>query len=351
MEVMSLYFIAALLATLALIPLIGACAKRVCLTDAPGGRKQHEGAIPLVGGITIFPVFMIGSYMIGLDMGVHWPLFAALSLVLIVGGLDDRFSISAKIKFAVQFAAAFLIVIPGGAVVRDLGGLLGGEHALLGLFAIPFSVFCVVLLINAVNLMDGLDGLAGGKSFVMFGWLLLACYMVGNWEGFGAIGMLMAALLGFLFYNMRRPYRAHAAVFLGDAGSMALGLTLAWFVINLSQGDAPALAPISVAWIVALPVIDACGQFCRRIKEGRHPFSPDRGHFHYYLVDSGLSIGRSVVVILLIGVIFGAIGYGGAALGIPEALLFASWLIYWALHMVISMKPELFKQWLARKIS
>ncbi len=325
---------------LAAIPAVRRVAVAADFVDQPGGRKTHKDAVPPIGGIVIFPVFIGMSILAGVNLVIYWPLFAALALVLVMGAVDDHAQIQAWIKFMIQFVAAFLIVLPGGAQVFHLGDMFGFGVVELGFLSIPFSVFCVVLLINAINLIDGLDGLAGGKSFVMLGWLMIACGIGGAQECFILIGILEAALLGFLVYNMRHPFRRQASVFLGDAGSMALGLVLAWYVITLSQEPNPVLAPVSVAWIVALPVIDACGQFFRRMKEGRHPFDPDRGHFHHHLIAAGLSVGKATALILFIGVVFGAIGYGGVLIGIPESALMIGWLGLWAVHMALSLKPE-----------
>ncbi len=338
----------AFLAVLAVIPPLRRLAVALDFTDKPGGRKTHEGSVPLIGGLIIFPIFMAGSFLAGVDWSAYWPLFAALALVLITGAFDDRAHIRPWIKFTVQFVAAFLIVLPGGAQVHELGYLFGFGEIGLGVMSVPFSVFCVVLLINAINLMDGLDGLAAGKSFVVLLWLMLACALAGEWPPFWTMAVLMGALAGFLFYNMRHPFRDKASIFLGDAGSMSLGLVLAWYVIGLTQEPDPVLVPISVAWIVALPVIDACGQFFRRIKDGRHPFSPDRGHFHHHFVHAGIPIGHSTALILLIGFILGGIGYGGVLIGIPVPVLTFGWIALLAAHMVLSLKPEGFIRLLSR---
>jgi len=332
----------AFLAVLAVIPSAKRVALRADFVDRPGGRKMHGDPVPPIGGLVIFPVFMIAGILAGLDLKLYWPLFTALILILVTGAVDDKVHIKAWIKFMIQFVAAFMIVFPGGAQVYVLGDLFGFGVVGLGFMSVPFSVFCVALLINSINLMDGLDGLAAGKSFVVLFWLALACALGGAWQPFLAIAILMGALAGFLFYNMRHPFRDKASVFLGDAGSMALGLVLAWYVMTLAQGPEPVLAPISVAWIVALPVMDACGQFFRRMKEGRHPFSPDRGHFHYHFVDAGIPVGQSTLLILLIGFVLGAIGYGGILIGVPQFVLTIGWVALLAAHMVLSLKPEPF---------
>ena len=274
--------ILAFLGVVALIPLAKPFAKSVGLVDTPGGRKVHEGEIPLVGGLVIFLVFMIVSAFLGVVNDESWPLFAAITLLLLVGGLDDMHQMHPWVKFFAQIAAACLVVLPGHALIKDLGDLFGLGPVYLGFMAIPFSLAAVTLLINAMNLMDGLDGLTAGKSTVILGWLMVAAYLGGNVQALYTMAVLVAALVGFLMFNMRHPLRKKASLFLGDAGSMTLGLTIGWYAILLAKSPGGVIEPIAVAWVLALPIMDTCAQFYRRIRAGRHPFSPDRGHFHHH---------------------------------------------------------------------
>jgi UDP-GlcNAc:undecaprenyl-phosphate GlcNAc-1-phosphate transferase len=336
------------IAVLMLIPPARKIALRHGFVDEPGGRKQHKEQVPPVGGLVIFPVFIICAILAGVSLEIYWSLFAALTLLLVMGAMDDKAEITPWVKFAIQFLAAFLIVIPGHAQLVHLGDLFGLGTVWMGWFSIPLSVFCVALLINSINLMDGLDGLAAGQSVVMLFWLILACMMAGLSINAMIVGILAGALLGFLFYNMRTPWRKRANIFLGDAGSMCLGLALAWFFISLGQGSSPVITPVSVAWIIALPVMDACGQFFRRMKEGRHPFSPDRGHFHHHFRNADFSAGQTTAIIIFIGAMLGAIGYGGMLLGVPPIVLSLGWVALLAAHMVLSLNPAPFIKFLKK---
>jgi UDP-GlcNAc:undecaprenyl-phosphate GlcNAc-1-phosphate transferase len=269
-------------------------------------------------------------------------------LVLVTGVIDDARGVPAFPKFLIHFTAAFLLVVPGGAQIETLGNILGMGEFRLGWASIPFSIACVVYIINAINMMDGLDGLAGGLGLIILFWLMAACGVSNWWEAFNEIALLAGALAGFLYYNMRHPFRKRAAVFLGDAGSMALGLTIAWFCIGLSQGDHPVVAPVSVAWIIALPIIDAFGLLVARLKEGKHPFHPDRRHFHHHFLNAGFSVGQATGWILLLGACLGAIGFFGPMLGIPEGVLGWVWVALWIGHAGLVMKPEPFVRLLVR---
>ncbi len=328
------------LIVLALIPAARVLAMKIGLVDEPGGRKQHDDAVPPIGGLIILPVFMLSVIVLGGDLSAYGYLFIALIMILVTGAIDDFVPLHAWFKFAVQLSAAALVVILGGARIYTLGDMFGFGEVGLAWMSIPFSIAAVALLVNSINLMDGLDGLAAGKSFVVLGWLVLACLMAHDAQAAMPMMPLLGALAAFLFYNMRHPLRDKASVFLGDAGSLGLGLVLAWFCIVLTQHSEPILVPISVAWIVALPVIDACGQFYRRVREGRHPFSADRGHFHHHFIHAGVPVGRSTVMILLLGFVLGGIGYFGIIAGAPQIFMTGGWVILLVVHMAMSERSE-----------
>ncbi len=337
----------AFIAVAIMIPLCRKIARKIGLTDAPdiksGGRKDHIGHIPLIGGLVIIPIFIIASLIYNQSLTYNWPLHTALIILLAVGAADDKGDLHFWIKFGLQFVAAILIVIPGGAQLHSLGNLFGLGELNLGIIALPFSVIAVVLLINAINLMDGLDGLAGGTSFIILGWLLTAGIMGTNTAFAPSITILMATLLGFLIYNMRNPWRRKASVFLGDAGSMCLGLLIGWYAIHLSSAPSHAIEPMVVAWILAIPIWDECAQFYRRVCEGRHPFSADRGHFHHHFIEVGHTPARAVTIILCVVFLCGDLGVIGHKLGVPLPILTFLWIGGILAHMAISKNTERYK--------
>jgi UDP-GlcNAc:undecaprenyl-phosphate GlcNAc-1-phosphate transferase len=339
-----LFPLLSLIAVLAIIPLARKAALRIGHIDCPGGRKDHARPTPPVGGLVIIPVFILVSILSGADAARQWPFWAGLLLIMVAGTLDDRFQIRPRWKFLAQFVAAVLIVVAGNARAVSLGDLFGFGTVWLGFMHIPFSIIAAILLINAINLIDGLDGLAGGNSFAALLWMLVGCLAAGAAAPALSITIMMAALLGFLVFNMRNPFRRKATIFLGDAGSMSLGLTLAWFGMGLGRGSHPVLEPIAVAWILALPIMDTCAQFARRVAQGRHPFSADRNHFHHHFVNAGVSVGRATAIITLIGFILGMIGVGGMLLGVPEPVLAYSWMIVLFIHIYMSLRPHRFRR-------
>lgn len=324
------------------IPLARRAALRFGYLDKPGGRKNHDTPTPPIGGLVIFPGFILLSLIAGAELHTQWPFWAGLSLIVVAGALDDRYAIRPRWKFLAQFTAAVLIVVFGGARVTSLGDLFGFGPFGLSFFSIPFSVIAAVLLINAINLIDGLDGLAGGKSFAALFWFAVPCAALGVWAPFLSITILMAAVLGFLMFNMRSPFRRRATVFLGDAGSMALGLALAWYGMTLGQQEI--IPPIAVAWVLALPIMDTCAQFARRVARGRHPFDADRHHFHHHFINAGMSVAKATGVITALGFLLGMVGIGGVMLGVPEPVLAYLWIGCLFAHMYMSLRPHRFRR-------
>lgn len=333
-----IYGLTAFLAVVAAIPLLCVLASKTGFIDRPGGRKRHERAIPPVGGLAIFPVFIILVFLTGQGPEEIWFILA-LILLLITGIVDDSYSLPAWLKLAAQFAAAFMLVVPGGLIVDDLGDLFGAGFLWTGWMAVPFTIISIILMVNAVNLIDGLDGLAGGLGLIVVFWLGICSFIYGSSEGSTMTVILGGALAGFLVYNMRHKFRRRASVFLGNSGSLGLGFTLAWLTISLSQGPGAVIRPISVAWLLALPIYDICGQFARRISLGRHPFDPDRHHFHHHFLYAGLSDARATAVILTVSFFMGLVGVGGVWIGLPEYFLTYIWIMLLLIHVYLSMRP------------
>lgn len=342
-------YLAAIMVVLCVMPAIK-LARMLGIIDEPGGRKQHDRPVPPIGGLIVFPVFILMGILSGADLQQYWALYVGLIILLVAGAIDDRFSLNAWVKFFIQIAVAVFVFYAGNTRVMYLGDFGWIEEALwLGWVGIPFTLAAIVLLINAVNLMDGLDGLAGGMCAVMFGWLVIAAILGGDMALAQMMGILIGAISGFLVFNMRNPWRRKASVFLGDAGSMCLGLCLAWFAIHMARWPLQTpLVPVTVAWIIAVPVFDACAQFYRRVREGRHPFSPDRGHFHHHFIAAGLSVRSTTLIIMAIVAITGAFGYLGVKFGIPQIVMLILWAAALLAHMYISYKKDRYVRFIGR---
>jgi UDP-GlcNAc:undecaprenyl-phosphate GlcNAc-1-phosphate transferase len=319
--------------TVALLWILRPLAIRIGLVDHPGERKRHVGSIALVGGVAMFCGLMFSIVMADVALGGFRAFFTAASLLVIVGILDDFHELPSWARFAAQIVAALLMTLWGGAVVTDLGALTGGPSIELGIWSVPFTVFATIGVINAINMIDGADGLAGGVALLALVLLAWAAASGGRDVDAAVLLLLSCAVVAFLLFNARFPGRRHALVFMGDAGSMLLGFSLAWFAVTLSQGGERAMTPVCALWILALPLIDTVAIIIRRIASRRLLFVAARDHFHHLLLDAGYSVNRTVAVMLGVAAVAGAAGVIGLHAGLPESLMFAGFLSVGLLHL------------------
>jgi UDP-GlcNAc:undecaprenyl-phosphate GlcNAc-1-phosphate transferase len=316
------FVLVALLASTLVCRLLTHIALRIGLADKPGGRKQHEGTIPLTGGIGMFAGFAFAALTSGLLIGTTVALVVALGLLVAGGAADDMHDITARAKLMLQLAAALLMTSWAGIYVSSLGNLFGFGPANLYNWAIPFSIVCALGVMNAVNMMDGLDGSAGGTSVVATLWLAYAAVE----QGLGAQGLLLlflgAGIVGFLVWNLRLPpLRDQARVFMGDAGSMMLGLALCWFSIDLTQGPQRSLPPIVCVWILAVPLLDMARVMFQRMRRRADMLDADREHLHHMLLARGVPHHMAALIMIAISALTGALGLAAWRFGVPDAVL------------------------------
>ena len=298
-------------------------AARVGLVDRPCDRKRHRGEVPLIGGLAIFSAFLVSLFISDLDIAQYYALLAGCAVLLVVGVFDDIKALPSGPRFLAQISASVLMCVWGGVVLRDLGTLSFDDSLFtLGSLAVPFTIFASVGVINAINMSDGIDGLCGSLTLVALTGLAVVTYVAGASDQFTTIMLLMSAVVAFLFFNIRFPKRLRALVFLGDAGSMILGFTLAWFVVSLSQGEDRIISPVTALWFLAMPLFDTVGIMTRRIIKRRSPFAADREHFHHAFQLAGFSVFRTHVTITAMAIIFMVIGLIGQFAGAPEVAMF-----------------------------
>lgn len=320
----------AALATAIILQVLRRAAPRCGLLDHPGGRKNHVGAIPLVGGLAVFLGLVVTTLWPGLPVP---PMLAIGALILVAAGVwDDRHELSHHPKFIAQILAALGMVLLGDVGLSRFGNLLGLGEVQASFAAVPLTIFCVVGVINAVNMIDGLDGLAGGVVLLALGWLTWVAYLSHRPEQMQVLAAAAGAVCGFLWFNLRRPGLARASVFLGDAGSLVLGFFLAWHTVDLSQGPSATMPPMVAVWILGVPLLDTVTLMIRRKLRGRSPFAADREHLHHLLQALGCSLQATVWLMLTAAGLLGAIGVAGWRLGWPEPLLFYSFMALFALY-------------------
>lgn len=319
------------LVTVVCISLLGPLAGSLGLVDRPGGRKRHRRPTPLVGGLAmlagsaaalplVMPAAAPGADANALAL-LCLPFGAAMLLVMVAGVIDDRRGLSSGPKFVIQGVAALIAVFGAGLELQTLGTWPGGPPMALGILTLPVTLLAVVGFMNAFNMIDGVDGLAGSTAVVMLTGLALAGGLADQAPSMLIATMLVGACLGFLLFNLRTPWRARARVFLGDAGSLMLGLAIVWLAIRVSQSDSALISPMGIAWIMALPVIDTLNLMVRRLMRGQSPFHADRNHLHHILQRAGFTPGQTAMIFSGLTLGLGIIGIAGSLIGVPDVLL------------------------------
>lgn len=333
-----------------LIPMLCRPAERLGLLDLPDERKIHGEPVPMIGGIAMFIAFCASLLIIPDPLRPYVSLIIGMGVLLATGLVDDALDITPASKLIMQLVAATLMVSWGEVQVTSLGNLFGAGPIELGEWAIPFTVLCTIFMINGLNMADGTDGLAGGMAVIMLVSLGLFGLATGAREAYIVICLLLAAVaLGFLLFNMRTPWRKRASVFMGDAGSMMLGFATAWLAIHLSQQQAPTIYPISIAWLLVLPVTDLVSSYFRRLLRGQSPFSADREHLHHALLRAGVSVGTIVALLLAIHAAFAVIGYLGWRLGWAEHWLTVGLGAVFLLHYILSIRAWKLMRWIKQQ--
>lgn len=285
----------ALLLATVLVPLFAHYAGALGLLDRPDARKIHHNPVPRVGGIAIAagalaavavwlpPIPEITGYLVG-----------AL-LIFLAGLLDDRLDLDYRIKFGFQILGALAFIYLGGVQLTRMPFVDGS--VLPGWLGVPLTVIVLVAVTNAINLSDGMDGLAGGTSLLAVGAFGYMAYAGGDKIIALMALCLMGGVLGFLRYNTHP-----ARVFMGDSGSQFLGFSAAVLAILLIERSDAGVCPLVPVLVLGLPITDTLQVMTRRILGGRSPFSPDRQHLHHRLLDIGLGQHAAVLLIYLVQV-------------------------------------------------
>lgn len=254
------------------------------LVDHPDQRKQHIGDVPLVGGLAIFMGVAAGAAGHGQFQEFEMVLLGTAAVLVMLGALDDRFDLSVRDRLLIQTIVILTVIASTGVYIHTLGTLFG-HKVTLGWIGVPLTVIAVIGLVNAFNMMDGIDGLAGSLELVSIAAIILFADPTPLHGVIALLALLAAASLPYLVANQGFM---GGKIFLGDAGSMLIGYLLAWALIRMSQIPQTQLSPVNVLWCVALPVFDTFAVMYRRMRQGRSPFKPDRGHIHHILLGTGL---------------------------------------------------------------
>ena len=310
--------LASALVALLTTPVVRSLAFRVGAVDVPkDSRRMHDHPIPRMGGLAIFFGFMLSVLIfLPLTPQMRGMLLGGV-IIVILGIFDDIYALPAVPKFLVQIGAALIAVLAGNKilVLSNPNVFSSDPFWVLGIFSIPITVFWIVGITNAVNLIDGLDGLACGVSTISSMTLLVIALIVSEPETAVLTAALAGGCIGFLPYNLNP-----AKIFMGDTGSTFLGFILA--VVSI-QGLFKFYAIISFAvpfLMLGLPIFDTSFAIVRRLAKGQSPMTPDRGHIHHRLIDMGFSQKQAVATLYVISAILGLSAVVLTTIGVVKAI-------------------------------
>lgn len=309
-----------------LIPRILLISMRKKLFDIPDERKIHKKAIPRLGGVSFFPTILLsfcavfalrvltGNEVSALRATFLLPecllLVCGMTLLYLTGIADDLVGVRYRQKFVIQILCASFFPL-SGLWINDFYGLFGVD-ALPAWFGMPFTVLLVVFITNAINLIDGIDGLASGLSsaslLVLGGLFMEKELWAYSMIAFSTFGVLVP----FFYYNVFGSAERARKIFMGDTGSLTLGYVLSFLAIKYSQHNPEVTIYTSGAFVIAfstliIPAFDVIRVVMLRVRIGRNPFEPDRNHIHHKFLAMGFSPRKSMIIILLISCTFSAV--------------------------------------------
>lgn len=305
-----------------IIPMIMNFCQRRKIYDIPNERKLHNHAIPRLGGISFMPSMML-AFLLAMTVMPQltgheppkvslWTFFFFISLLLIygVGIVDDLIGLDAKTKFIVQILATSLMPI-SGLYINDLYGFLG-IHEIPFWVGAPLTVFLMVFIDNAINLIDGIDGLAGGLSFLALCGFLVCFMREEIWVYSMLISGLMGVLVPYLYFNIWGDPQKNRKIFMGDSGSLTLGFILGFLFVKFAMNN-PNVIPfhtdgliLSVTMLI-VPMFDVVRVVIVRMLHRRHLFKADKNHIHHKLMRTGMNQRQTLVTILVMAMIYAVV--------------------------------------------
>ena len=308
------------------------------LVDHPHGRKRHGESVPVTGGLAILLGFFVAMLIPAGTADIHRVLLAVMVALAAVGLYDDSHGGSARAKLVAQVAAAVAMTIWGNQQLRSLGDILALGPIELNAWSVPITVFATVAVVNGINMLDGVDGLAGGIVAVMLVYFSLFAWWLGDARALTLLAVLLGAVVGFLFFNAPHPWRGRLRTFMGDTGSLALGFVVAWFTLELSQHER-AIPPVVMLWVTGVVLLDLFTVTVRRLLRGRNPLVGDRAHIHHLLLRAGLSPGATAATLVGANASLGAVGTVSWLSGVSEEWLFVGFMLIGLAYLALFLHP------------
>lgn len=343
---------ASLLFTCIAMPWLLKFCKKRGLYDVPDERKVHSNNIPRLGGSLFVPAMLVGMSVALFFMNQQsdglpfikvstFLIFTGILIIYLIGLLDDLLGLPARFKFIVQFIAALFLPCCG-LYINNMYGLFG-LYELPMYIAYPITIFLNLLIVNSINLIDGIDGLASGISVVA----LIAYLILFSTLGVVSYTVFAAALIGavvvFMYYNLFGNIEKGTKTFMGDTGSLILGYALAYLSIKYAMYNPNVLPDRPYALIMAftfliIPVFDLTRVAFTRLLNKKSIFHPDKTHIHHLCMQAGLSMRWTLVIILCLQVLFVLVNYVFIKFCIPSTLILLIDIIIFATFIIVVKK-------------
>ncbi|MAT10371.1 MAG: hypothetical protein CMM02_05110 [Rhodopirellula sp.] len=314
-------------------------AQSINLVDHPDWRKDHEGRVPLIGGIAIVFGFSLGCLISPRGMTEWRPLFVCMIPLLVIGIMDDHGDLSVIKRISAQLLGCIAMVYYGDIYLNNLGDIFGTGNILkLNIFELIFTIFCVIGVVNSLNLIDGSDGLCAVVSLVACIGIISVVKLKGADASIALILYFAFALLSFVIVNLGLTGGFIKKVFLGDAGSTIIGFFLCWYFIRLSQSESNIIKPINTIWLLALPIMDTLSVMIRRIRNNRSPFNAGRDHIHHLLLEMGYSSKLVLLILSIFSITMAVFGVISEVNNFQECYSFYSILLLFVVYHLLSEK-------------
>ena len=341
---LTIAFLSSILTIKVLLPL----APHIGLIDVPNERKKHDGAIPLIGGISIFTGVLIAATLFIDQSHVVNLYLISSALIVFIGTLDDIYDLSVISRIVFQGIVAAILVFGAGKYISSFGSLFGGEEISIGIYGMIFTVLAVIAAINAFNMVDGIDGLAGSMSIITIGSIAVLAVLNNSSQEVLLPLLIVVSTIPYLFYNVSTRNPRGKKIFMGDAGSMYMGLTVIWLLTlgtQPSEAKDVAFRPVTALWLIAVPLMDMFAIMYRRISKGESPFKADNGHIHHIFLANGFSARQALWLISSLAIACAAIGILSDIYKVNEFVMLVSFIglfcIYTALlkkYCILSIK-------------
>jgi len=324
-----LYLVSSVIVSLVMLALVTPFSAKIGLVDHPNQRKLHKKIIPLTGGISIFSGIISSLLLLGDMNEIIFSYLISVSIIFVLGIIDDIYNISPSLRFIVQFSIGLFLCYYSNIQIENLGDLFSLGEVNLGSFSYIFTSIVIVATINAFNFLDGVDGLLGSISLVTFSSIGFLYYIKGDSILTLYALIMFMSIIPFLLFNFGLgKYK----VFSGDSGSMVIGLSVIWLLMLGTRGEIHYFSTTTALWIVSIPIMDMLRVMLVRKINNKSIFRADRSHLHHVLEKITPNSKVITIIVASLSAIFSLIGiwfdYMNVALSMSLLIFLVSFFLY-----------------------